>query len=317
MLSRALLALYFCVISSNLCLAAEWSWAAPNDGKGLTLVTNGEAYPASTVDNKPVIGPPPNPDFMNRRGVAFRVDDTAAAANETLFVLIEHLDVNIGSIQVTYDSALPPDNEVAGNNPYAAAAGAVAGHMALGSSTPKLAIFSIRSAAFQHRQPGGADFEVQGVSSIAKVTLTTEISEEQRTRALAAREKRGPKRVNLQRPMQLVVGAGGDAATPDGLAGSQEAMRYQCPVFEMLGFTAVESYVKWNFVEPERGKWDWSFYDGVVDTAGEFGLKWFPLLIVGSAYSLPDWYFNSPENTGFVCLEHGIRNNVQTIYNEN
>ena len=43
-------------------------------------------------------------------------------------------------------------------------------------------------------------------------------------------------------------------------------------------------------------------------------LQFFPLLIVGSAYALPDWFIDSPDNIAFVCLEHGMENPVQRIW---
>ena len=66
-----------------------------------------------------------------------------------------------------------------------------------------------------------------------------------------------------------------------------------------------------------KGRFDWSFYDAVVAEAEKYGLRWFPLLIVGSAYTLPPWYHDSGENVGFACLEHGQANNIQSIYCEN
>jgi hypothetical protein len=70
-------------------------------------------------------------------------------------------------------------------------------------------------------------------------------------------------------------------------------------------------------VEAQRGVFDWSHYDKLVSEIQKHGLKWFPLLIVGSAYSLPDWYHDSSENVGFECLEHHLGNDIQTIFCHN
>lgn len=96
----------------------------------------------------------------------------------------------------------------------------------------------------------------------------------------------------------------------EGLA----AIRNMAPLVRALGFDAVESYVQWNYVEARQGVYDWSHYDGVVNALQKYGLKWFPLLIVGSAYSLPDWYYNSKDNVGFECLEHHLSNPIQSIF---
>jgi hypothetical protein len=120
--------------------------------------------------------------------------------------------------------------------------------------------------------------------------------------------------VTLRSPMQLVTTAGADADTPEKLPEALATMRQLLPLARALGFNAIESYVKWNFVERRPGVFDWSFYDAVVEECERHGLKWFPLLIAGSAYALPDWYHDSPDNVGFECLEHRRRNDIQSIF---
>jgi hypothetical protein len=38
------------------------------------------------------------------------------------------------------------------------------------------------------------------------------------------------------------------------------------------------------------------------------------MLLAGSGYALPAWLYESPRNHGFVCLEHGITHDTQTIF---
>lgn len=117
--------------------------------------------------------------------------------------------------------------------------------------------------------------------------------------------------------IQLVCSAGADADARENLPGSLESMRELCPYIRSMGFNGVESYVKWNFVEYEKGKFDWSFYDSMIELASDYELKWFPLIIGGSAYALPEWYRENTEGfEGFECLEHGESNNVPTIFND-
>ncbi len=92
------------------------------------------------------------------------------------------------------------------------------------------------------------------------------------------------------------------------------SVRNLAPLVRALGFNAVESYVQWNYVERERGVYDWSHYDAIVNELQKYGLKWFPLLIVGSAYSLPEWFHDSKENVPFECLEHRMTFDVQSIF---
>jgi hypothetical protein len=121
--------------------------------------------------------------------------------------------------------------------------------------------------------------------------------------------------VQLERPMQLVVSAG---VTVRGgwneLQASLDSLHELAPLAKVLGFNAIESYVRWDLVEPRKDQFDFSFYDTIVKKISSYGLEWFPLLIVGSAYSLPEWFLASDESVGFVCLEHGLTNPIQSIW---
>jgi len=118
--------------------------------------------------------------------------------------------------------------------------------------------------------------------------------------------------------MQLVTTAGIDVT--GGLETLDVSLRNVselAPLMRVLGFTSIESYVTWKRLEPEQeGVFDFTFYDALALKLAEYDLKWFPLLIVGSGYALPDWFMASEENKGFVCLEHGIDNPVQSIWAE-
>ena len=123
--------------------------------------------------------------------------------------------------------------------------------------------------------------------------------------------------VTLSHPMELTTTAGVSVleSGENDLQGSLDAMADIAPLARVLGFTSIESYVLWRRIEPkEEGKFDFSFYDGVIEKLKAYDLKWFPLLIVGSAYALPDWFAASPENVGMVCLEHGESNAIQSIW---
>lgn len=122
--------------------------------------------------------------------------------------------------------------------------------------------------------------------------------------------------VQLQRPMRLVTTAGIDVTGGmDTLDESLEQIAELAPLAKALGMTSIEGYVTWKRLEPEReGDFDFRFYDAIVNRLADYGLQFFPLLIVGSAYALPDWFIASEENKGFVCLEHGLENPVQSIW---
>jgi len=79
--------------------------------------------------------------------------------------------------------------------------------------------------------------------------------------------------------------------------------------------TAFEPYVKWMLLEPEAGKWDFSYYDMQVEVYGKRDLKWVPFLIAGPAYATPKWFKDSKESVYAKCLEHGEETRTQSIWN--
>jgi len=119
--------------------------------------------------------------------------------------------------------------------------------------------------------------------------------------------------IQFQDAFQRDINIGADSPLGEE-AEALGAIRNMAPLAHALGFNGVESYVQWNYVEHERGVYDWSHYDAIVNEIQKYGLKWFPSLIVGSAYSLPDWYYKSKENVGFECLEHHLGIDVQSTF---
>lgn len=82
-----------------------------------------------------------------------------------------------------------------------------------------------------------------------------------------------------------------------------------------IGVTAFEPYVKWMLLEPEEGKWDFTYYDMVVDECTKHGMKWTPFLIAGPAYATPKWFKDGKESVFARCLEHGQATRTQSIWN--
>jgi hypothetical protein len=281
-------------------MASEAVFDAANTGAadGLRLVSHESApFVPQDLRGQHVVGAAPNgTDYYTRHGVAFRVPDNAFENAKSVYAVVEHLDEDVAFIEMSYDAA----------DKTKSAAG-MAGYTALGLGQKRRALFRLDAPAFQHRLPGGADVCVYGLTAITRITLSDTLAEGVIDAIRAETPDRVEPLVQLKRPMELVLGTG---ETP-------EQMRELCILAARLGFNGVEGYVRWGDVEKERGKFDWSHYDAHVLEAKKHGLKWLPLLIVGSAYTLPDWFHDSPENVGFVCLEHGKSNNIQTIFCEN
>jgi len=107
----------------------------------------------------------------------------------------------------------------------------------------------------------------------------------------------------MGQPVELCLGCGPDLTDED-------AARVRD-----LGFTSVEQYVHWGTVENDgEGIFDFSGWDAQVEILKRHGLKWVPFLIAGPAYSLPDWFRESEEMRGAVCLEHRLPGKIQSIF---
>lgn len=70
-----------------------------------------------------------------------------------------------------------------------------------------------------------------------------------------------------------------------------DADETSAPIYKSLGVTSIESYVTWETVEGKgEGQWDWSRWDKQVKILQDNDLKWVPFLILGPAYSTPNWF---------------------------
>jgi hypothetical protein len=155
-------------------------------------------------------------------------------------------------------------------------------------------------------QEGTLDFHIYGVEYLHSISL------EDSQPAMEAVPNDKPA-IEFQGDFQRDINIGADSPLGEEAEGVA-AVRNLGPLARALGFNGVESYVQWNYVERQPGVYDWSHYDQFVDEIQKNGLKWFPLLIVGSAYALPDWFHDSKENVGFECLEHHMGIDVQSIF---
>jgi len=276
----------------------------PGASRGLRLVKEPTAFLSS-------------PDYYRRGGLSFRITGSFPPAADRAYLIIEHEDKGLGLIQVTYDRDWPADDRVAGNDPAYTPASDQVGYTRLDTGKSRRAIFRLDKPACRHRQAGGADFRIQGLPELTRLQLIAALPEGEWNLARKEIPASVQPRIKLSHPIQLVVSAGADTQTREELPQALDRMREFCPIASALGFGAIESYVKWNFAEAQKGEFDWSYYDAIVAAARQHGLRWFPLLIVGSAYTLPEWFHASPLNVGFVCLEHRLRNDIQSIFCEN
>lgn len=258
------------------------NWNADGAGRGLALSRSEECnWKIIQTGGRRWAELAPVNDYYRRAAYSFKVEGEFKGA---AWLTVEYLDKGYGLVSLN----------------QAVAHKHMSGIARLNTGQPRRAIFRLDGKA-------GGEIKIYGAPLLGSVTLT---DTEPAKPSLPAVEPV----FRLKRPMELVISAGADAPTPEGLPDALAALRNQLPLMKALGFAGIESYVKWNFIETSPGVFDWSYYDGVVAEIEKHGLKWFPLLVVGSAYTLPGWFFESADNRKYVCLEHGIPIEIPTIF---
>ncbi len=270
---------------------ASWQAGQPPVSKGVSLVRGENAsWTVVLMGGKSVAAVTPVKDYYKRARVLVRVDKPVPAR---AWLVVTHFDRGYALIGVAGRGQVVDQWGIA----------------RLNTSTFRDAVFEIDNATFEHQLGGGADIELDGLDNVRAIRIVD-----------AAPERVPPPKVEcaikLEGHIDLVMASGADARTLDGLPRAVATIRETLPLVRALGFNGVESYVKWAFVERSPGVFDWSFYDAVIEEMERNGLRWFPLLIVGSAYALPDWIHESKELDGYVCLEHGIQIDIPTIFND-
>lgn len=97
-----------------------------------------------------------------------------------------------------------------------------------------------------------------------------------------------------------------------------DADEVTAPLYRSLGVTSIESYVTWETCERDgKDKWDWSQWDKQVKILQDNDLKWVPFIILGPAYSTPNWFRASADHIPCRCLEHEIDSKIESRWNPN
>ncbi|MFN7934266.1 MAG: family 14 glycosylhydrolase [Bryobacteraceae bacterium] len=165
----------------------------------------------------------------------------------------------------------------------------------------------VRRAVFLYDSPHPARIRVEGLDYLRSITLTEDKPPLEHAPLVEPATK-------FTTASERVSSVPGDATTPKGVEDALAGIRNQAPLLRALGFNGVETYVRWGYVERNRGTYDWSFYDAILAEIEKHGLQWFPMLLAGSGYALPAWLHDGPDNFGFKCLEHGVVHDTQSIF---
>ena len=216
------------------------------------------------------------------------------------YVAVEYYDAGVSSSLALHDDSDTGDGLDAKYRPAEDSAGGAF----LGTHRWKRAYYLLRKPLLAHRQNNGADFRITGgplfIRSVRLLTRRpSDWNEVARIEVVAVKPL-----VHIGAGGQLIVG-GFDPAHPNDAPAMARSLESAAVALKQLGVTNHEGYVRWNLCEPREGVYDWSVYDQYAKVCQRQHLKWVPFLIVGSAYSLPDWYYKKPGSLGYVCLEHG------------
>lgn len=250
----------------------------------------------------------PDRDAYSKVTWDFRFAGPLFPESEMVFLEVEFFDDNAGVIQPT----LLTDDAFKGT--YAAPLRAV--------SFTRLNQQRVRTALFEFANPrlsaetSHPHLRIAGLQGLVAIRAYSAVDEARWTALAADVPLLVEPMLTLHRPMQLNCTVGiPDTGDPPSLETALNNIREYGPLARLMGFTSAECFVRWNLIEPTPGQFDFTHYDTIVEALTARGLKWFPNLVVTSAFALPTWYLESKENVGFKCLEHGEENTVPSIWN--
>ncbi len=281
-----------------------------NTGQPPAWIANPKQVHVVTLANEDYLEIDKDTDPYARVEWQIQLPEPARWAGQTVVLEIEFFDRGAGVID-------PKLLREAQFSPTWLHPGRKCSYTRLNTLQPRRAWFEFQLPAGYSPPTNASTLRIAGLQHLKQVQLLPPQPGKAWTAMKAAVPKHVQPMVTLRRPMELVTTAGVDVLGDfSALESSLDAMNDLAPLARVLGFTSIESYVTWKRLEPRReGEFDFGFYDAVVKKLAEYDLKWFPLLIVGSGYALPDWFLQSKEYVGFVCLEHGLTNSIQSIWN--
>ncbi|MCG3199929.1 MAG: hypothetical protein GHCLOJNM_04457 [bacterium] len=228
---------------------------------------------------------------------------------DRLVLAIDHADEGAGVIR----PLLPRDNHPSGE--WSEPTRRVS-FTRLNTHQLRRALFEFEVPALEWVAPGLTHLRISGLQGLVSIWAYPQLPEAEWKEAEDSVPIQVEPLVRLERPMEITCTVGiEDIGNPPSLANSLANVREYVPLARLLGFTSVECFVRWDMLEPREREFDFSHYDQIVEAIRARGLRWFPNLVITSGYSLPSWYYESAENTGLVCLEHGQANDVPSIWN--
>lgn len=301
-----LTAFVFALVSSAFAQTPIADWAASSQGDvshGLRLLTGSDG-----VVSRVTRGGSPCATTEAASAYLYFAVDAGIKTTGPLYLIVDYYDDNVGgALTAEYDAGpgIPTSYTRCEDG---------AGGLAFGRRKWATCGLLLRKPDFAGRQNIGASFRLSGMPLFVR---SVQMLDRKPTNWEGLKEAI-PKSINplvkIGKGGELIAGAF-DPAKKSDVSGLTRSLEANILGLKQLGFTSNEVYVRWNLCEVAPGVYDWSVYDPYVALYKKYGFKWVPFLIVGSPYSLPDWYFNGDERQGYVCLEHGLESHVQSLWN--
>ena len=218
--------------------------------------------------------------------------DVRQKLGSDVYMVVDFLDEGMGTVKTEYNSPSSPYT----NGP---------GYLLACTGKWERAIIHYKDARFAGLQNAGTDFRLSyaGPITLSKLEVYSQkpvleiTSDLERLRACA---------IQSPKPKDMFYCFGNDADEVSAV------------LYHSLGVTSIESYVTWQSVESEaQGRWDWSRWDSQVEILRKNDLKWAPFLILGPAYSTPNWFRAGSDHFPCRCLEHGTASKIESLWNPN
>ncbi|MCE5200526.1 MAG: family 14 glycosylhydrolase [Armatimonadota bacterium] len=278
--------------------------------EGVELLSFGDGqWSTESVCGKQVASKMRGSDFLY-----FKLSPEARAKiGSKAYLVLDYPDNNFCSVRVQYNAKSGPYKYGSSN------------FSTSGTSEWRRVAIPLDDVQFEGLQNSGADFRLRifGPFSLSRAEIYTEdpgvqvITENDYSASL----KRGiagiPHNPNPQ-GMFYTLGDPFECTEPDyrdELRFGHCAHEATAKLCKSLGVTSFENYVTWETCEGKgEGQWDWSHWDRQVKVLKENDMKWVPFLILGPAYSTPDWFRASKDHYPCRCLEHGQDNKTESLW---
>lgn len=292
--------------------AAPIATFSPDNSAGIEIIScNDGQYKAGVIQSRPAVSLSKDCWYLYFK----LAPEIRGKFGKEAYIVVDYLDKGFNNIALEYNSI---------SDPYEHGPS----FTTTGTGKWDRYMLHINRANFGGRQSTGADFRLRifGSISISRIEIYTErpdiklASDAQRYKNACESIKHLPCNPPPAK-MSYVIGDPFETTEP----WSRRDLRFgHCAdditarLCKSLGITSFENYVTWETVEGKgEGEWDWSMWDRQVRVLKAHKMKWVPFVILGPAYSTPNWFRASKDHIPCRCLEHGTDSKIESLWNPN